>query len=90
MDKTTFSLWNEPKHNNLGLSVTEMNGFRRYAALGLFLGLKSKILLEQNVSIFPFYIHLPNFRLLGSIIKKYLKLADASYKFSMISVFYLK
>ena len=33
------------------------------------LGLKSKISHEQNVIYFQFYIRLPNFRLLGSIIK---------------------
>ena len=42
----------------------------RILALGLFLSLKSKILHLQNVSIFQFYIRLPNFRLLGSIMKK--------------------
>ena len=40
-----------------------------FLAIGLFLGLKSKILHEQNVIYFQFYIRLPNFRLLGSIIK---------------------
>ena len=40
-----------------------------FSAVGLFLGLKSKILNEQNVIYFQFYIRLPNFRLLGSIIK---------------------
>ena len=31
---------------------------------------KSKISYEQNVKKFQFYINMPNFRLLGSIIKK--------------------
>ena len=38
-------------------------------ALGLFLGRKSKIYHEQNVKEFQFYIRMPNFKLLGSIIK---------------------
>ena len=43
-----------------------------FSAVGLFLGLKSKISYEQNVMYFQFYIRLPNCRLLGSIIfKKY-------------------
>ena len=41
-----------------------------FSAVGLFLGLKSKILHEQNVIHFQFYIRLPNCRLLGSIIFK--------------------
>ena len=41
-----------------------------FSAVGLFLGLKSNILHEQNVIYFQFYIRLPNFRFLGSIIKK--------------------
>ena len=41
-----------------------------FSAVGLFLGLKSKILHEQNVIDFQFYVRLPNFRLLGSIIYK--------------------
>ena len=40
------------------------------SATGLFLGLKSKILHEQNVIYFQFYIRLQNLRLLGSIINK--------------------
>ena len=39
-----------------------------FSAVGLFLGLKSKILHEQNVIYFHFYIRLPNLRLLGLII----------------------
>ena len=38
-----------------------------FSAVGLFLGLKSKISHEQNVIYFQFYIRLPNYRLLGSI-----------------------
>ena len=41
-----------------------------FSAVGLFLGLKSKISYLQNVIYFQFYIRLPNFRLLGSIIFK--------------------
>ena len=41
-----------------------------FSAVGLFLSLKSKISYEQNVIYFQFYIRLPNFRLLGSIIFK--------------------
>ena len=41
-----------------------------FSAVGLFLGLKSKISYEQNVIYFQFYIRLPNFRDLGSIIFK--------------------
>ena len=48
-----------------------------FLAVGLFLGRKSKISHEQNVKEFQFYIRMPNFRLLGSIIKKkYPKVAD--------------
>ena len=41
-----------------------------FSAVGLFLGLKSKISHEQNVIYFQFYIRLPNCRLLGTIIFK--------------------
>ena len=41
-----------------------------FSAVGLFLGIKSKISHEQNVNYFQFYIRLPNCRLLGSIIFK--------------------
>ena len=41
-----------------------------FSAVGLFLGLKSKISHEQNVIYFQFYIRPPNCRLLGSIIFK--------------------
>ena len=74
MDKATLNLWNEPKQNYVVQPVTEMNavpvGLRRawFSAVGLFIGRKSKNLQEQNVSIFQFYM--PNFRLVGSIIKK--------------------
>ena len=43
------------------------HGFR---AVGMFLGPKSKISQEKNVKEFKFYLRMPNFRLLGSIIKK--------------------
>ena len=39
-----------------------------FSAVGLFLGLKSKISYKQNVIYFQFYIRLPNFRLLRSIV----------------------
>ena len=38
--------------------------------LGLFLGLKPKISHKPNVTIFQFYICLPNFRHLGPIMNK--------------------
>ena len=64
-----------------GLPVTELNwtlvASLWILALGLFLGIKSKISHEQNVKEFQFYMHLQNFRLLGSIIKKYLNLAGS-------------
>ena len=41
-----------------------------FSAVGLFLDRKSKISHEQNVEEFQFYICIPNFRPLGSIIKK--------------------
>ena len=41
-----------------------------FSDVGLFIGLKSKNSLEQNVIYFQFYIGLPNFRLLGSILYK--------------------
>ena len=41
-----------------------------FRAVGLYLGLKLKISHKQNVKEFQFYIRMPNFRLLGSIIKK--------------------
>ena len=41
-----------------------------FLAVGLFLGQKSKISQEQNVKEFQFYIRLPNFSFLESIIKK--------------------
>ena len=74
--RATLPLWFEPKHNYVGPAVTEWlyeplglicAGF---SAVGLFLGRKSKISHEQNVSIFQFYIRVPDFRPLGSIIKK--------------------
>ena len=41
-----------------------------FSAVTLFLGRKSKISHEQNVKEFQFFIRMPNFRLLGSIMKK--------------------
>ena len=61
--KATLPLWFEPSHDYVG-------GFAGFSAVGLFLGRKSKISHEQNVTEFQFYIRMPNFRLLGSIIKK--------------------
>ena len=81
--RATFPLWFEPKHNYVGPAVTEWIyepvGLIRadFLAVGLFLGRKSKISHEQNVKEFQFYIRIPNFRPLGSIIKKkYRKVAD--------------
>ena len=69
--KATLSLLNEPSHDYVGLPVTEIIygpvGLC-FQAVGLFLGLKSKISHDQNVIHFQFYIRLPNFKLLGSII----------------------
>ena len=64
--KATLSLSKEPKHDYVGLPFIETDS----TLSGLFIGLKSKITNEQNVKHFQFYICLPNFRLLGSIIKK--------------------
>ena len=81
--KATLPLWFEPSHDYVGPAVTEIIylpvGLIRagFSAVCLFLGRKSKISHEQNVKEFKFYIRLPKFRLLGSIIKKkYLKVAD--------------
>ena len=76
--KATLPLWFEPSHDYVGPAVTEIiYGPVVFSAVGLFLGRKSKISHEQNVKEFQFYIRMPNFRLLGSIIKKkYLKVAD--------------
>ena len=74
--KATLPLWFEPSHDYVGPVVTEpINepvGLIRagFSAIGLFLGRKSKISHEQNVKEFQFYIRMPNFRLLSSIIKK--------------------
>ena len=74
--RATLPLWFEPKHNYVGAAVTEWFyvpvGLRRacFSAVGLSLGLKSKISQEQNVKEFQFYIRMPYFRLLGLIIKK--------------------
>ena len=81
--KATLPLWFEPSHDYVGPTVTEIiyrpvvlirAGF---SALGLFLGRKSKISIEETPKEFQFYIRMPNFRLLGSIMKKkYPKVAD--------------
>ena len=82
-DKATLPLWFEPSHNYVGSAVTEiiygLEGLIRavFSAVGLFLGRKSKIFHEQNVKEFQFYIRIPNYRLLGSILKKkYPKVAN--------------
>ena len=82
--EATLPLWFEPSHDYVGPAVTEpINepvGLIRacFLAVGLFLGRKSKIYQEQNVKEFQFYIRKPNFRLLGSIIKKkYPKVTDS-------------
>ena len=73
--KATLPLWFEPSHDYVGPAVTEIIygpvglicvGF---SAICLFLGRKSKISHEHNVKEFQFYIRMPNFRLLGLIIK---------------------
>ena len=70
--KATLSLWSEPSHDYVG---GRPSGYGDYlwalgifSAVGLFLGRKSKIFKEQNVKEFQFYICMPDFRLLGSII----------------------
>ena len=74
--KATLPLWFEPSHDYVGPAVTEIIygpvGLIRagFSAVGLFIGRKSKISQEQNVKEFQFL------GLLGSIIKKYLKVAD--------------
>ena len=74
--KATLALWFEPSHDYVDPAVTEIIygpvGLIRagFSAVRLFLGRKLKISLEQNVKEFQFYIRMPNFRLLGSIIKK--------------------
>ena len=74
--EATLSLWFEPKHNYVGPAVTKWIympvGLCRacFSAVGLFLSQKSKIFHEQIVKKFQFYIRLPNFSFLGSIIKK--------------------
>ena len=81
--KATLPLWFEPSHDYVGPAVTEFIygpvGLIRagFSAVGLFLGWKSKISIEETPKEFQFYIRMPNFRLLGSIIKKkYPKVAD--------------
>ena len=77
--KTTLPLSNEPSHDYVGLPVTEIiygPAGLWFSAVGLFLGLKSKMSHEQNVIYFKFYIRLPNFILLGSILKKIAKSVD--------------
>ena len=74
--KATLPLWLEPSHDYVGPTVTEIIygplGLIRagFSAVGLFIGRKSNISHEQNVKEFQFYIGMPYFRLLGSIIKK--------------------
>ena len=74
--KATLPLWFEPSHDYVGSAVTEIiygplvlirAGF---SAVGIFLGRKLKISIEDTPKEFQFYIGMPNFRLLGSIIKK--------------------
>ena len=81
--KATLPLWFEPSHDYVSPAVTEIIygpvGLIRagFSAVGLFLGRKSKISIEETPKEFQFYIRMPNFRLLGSIIKKkYPKVAD--------------
>ena len=74
--KATLPLWFEPSHDYVGPAVTEIIygplGLIRagFSAVGLFLGRKLKISPEQNVKEFQFYTRMPNFKFLGSIIKK--------------------
>ena len=73
--KATLPLWLEPSHDYVGPEVTEIiygpvGLIRGFSAVGLFLGRKSKTSQEQNVKEFQLYIRMPNFRFLGSIIKK--------------------
>ena len=89
--KATLPLWFEPKHNYVGTAVTEIihsqyayaaHGFQ---AEGLFLGRKSKTSHKQNVKEFQFYIRIPYFRLLGSLItKKYPKVFDTLKLFKYV------
>ena len=71
-----LSLWFESSHDYVVSAVTEPINepvgliHAGFSAVGLFLGRKSKISHEQNVKEFQFYIRMPNFRLLGLIIKK--------------------
>ena len=81
--KATLPSWFEPSYDYVGAAVTEIIygsvGLIRagFSALGLFQGQNLKISQEQNVKEFQFYIRIPNFRLLGSIIKKkYPKVPD--------------
>ena len=81
--KATLPLWFEHKHNYVGPAVTEIIygpvGLIRagFSPVGLFLSRKSKFSHKQYVKEFQFYIRMPNFRLLGSIIKKkYPKVVD--------------
>ena len=71
--KATLPLLNDQSHDYVGLPVAEIIyepiGLW-FSAVGLFLGLKSKFSHEQNVIYYQFYIRLPKFRLLSSIIKK--------------------
>ena len=70
--KATLPLRFEPSHDYVGPAVTEII----YGLVGLIragfsaVGRKSKISIEETPKEFQFYIRMPNFRLLGSIIKK--------------------
>ena len=81
--KATLPLWFEPSHDYVGPAVTVIIygpvGLIHacFLAVGLFLSRKLKISIEETPKKFQFYIRMPNFRLLGSIIKKkYPKVAD--------------
>ena len=91
--KATLSLWFQPKHNYVVPAVTEWIyvpvGLRHawFSAVGLFLGRKSKILHEQNVKKFQFYIRMPYFSFLGSIIKEStLKVVDTLKLHSILAI----
>ena len=74
--KATLPLWFEFKHNYVGPAVLEIIPSQKayaahgFLAVGLFLGLKSKISHEQNVKEFQYYICMLNFSFLESLIKR--------------------
>ena len=83
--EATLPLSKELKHDYVGLTVIEMDSAPvglSILALGLFLGLKSKISHKQNVKQFQLYIRLSNFKLLGSIIIKKSKSRPIPYAFT--------